>query len=240
MHAPGGERGFAIEPLGETHLLLRFGTRIDAALNAQVHAAADMLRAVELPGLIDIIPAYATLALHYDVAFWTGRNGMPAWRHLADTLDAVFATPPRYEAEAHAAMAIPVCYGGDCGPDLEAVAAHCRMTPDEVVARHQAGDYRVAMIGFAPGFAYLLGLDAALHMPRRASPRLRVPAGSVAIGGAQTGIYPSELPAGWQIIGRTPLTLFDAERDPPCLLAPGDQVRFEAIDAAAFAAAARA
>jgi len=240
MHTPGGERAYAIEPLGETHLLLRFGTRIDAALNAQVHAAADILRAVELPGLIDIIPAYATLALHYDAAFWTGRNGMPAWRHLADTLDAVFATPPRYEAETHAAMAIPVCYGGEYGPDLDAVAAHCRMTADEVVARHQAGDYRVAMIGFAPGFAYLLGLDAALHMPRRASPRLRIPAGSVAIGGAQTGIYPSELPAGWQIIGRTPLSLFDAGRDPPCLLAPGDQVRFEAIDAAAFAATADA
>jgi KipI family sensor histidine kinase inhibitor len=130
---------------------------------------------------------------------------------------------------------IPVCYGGDFGPDLDALASHAKLTAADVIARHTAATYTVAMLGFAPGFPYLFGLDPALEMPRRASPRTRVPAGSVAIGGAQTGIYPSELPGGWQLIGRTPLALFDAQRDPPSLLMPGDRVRFVAIDAAALA-----
>jgi KipI family sensor histidine kinase inhibitor len=129
---------------------------------------------------------------------------------------------------------IAVRYGGADGPDLERVAAHAGLSAGEVVARHAASDYTVAMLGFAPGFPYLLGLDAALHVPRRANPRTRVPAGSVAIGGAQTGIYPRELPGGWNLIGCTPLTLFDPCRDQPCLLAPGDRVRFHAIGAAEF------
>lgn len=139
-----------------------------------------------------------------------------------------------------ASVEIPVCYGGEFGPDLDAVAAHARLPRAEVIARHSAVDYTVAMLGFAPGFPYLLGLDAALRMPRRASPRTRVPSGSVAIGGAQTGIYPRELPGGWQLIGRTPLALFEPQRDPPCLLAPGTRVRFRAIDAAAFTRLAKA
>lgn len=133
---------------------------------------------------------------------------------------------------------IPVCYGGEYGPDLDALAEHARLSRDEVIGRHVAAGYTVAMLGFAPGFPYLLGLDPALHVPRRADPRTRVPAGSVAIGGAQTGIYPRELPGGWNLIGRTPLVLFDPDRDPPCLLAPGDRVRFCAISAEEFAALA--
>ena len=137
------------------------------------------------------------------------------------------ASPPLVE--------IPVCYGGEYGPDLLDVAHLSGLDAAQVGARHAAVEYRVAMLGFAPGFPYLLGLDPSLHAPRRATPRTRVPAGSVAIGGAQTGMYPCELPGGWQLIGRTPLALFDAQRDPPCLLAPGDRVRFCAIDASRFA-----
>ncbi len=233
MPSPGA-RDFAIEPLGETCLLLRFGERIDEATNARVHAAADLLRLVEMPGIVDLVPAYATLALHYDAEFWAGRDGTPPWRHLAGALDAVFVTPPPLRAEAHARVEIPVCYGDAHGPDLGEVAAHAGLSHDEVIARHTAGSYRVAMLGFAPGFPYLLGLDPALHTPRRANPRTRVLRGSVAIGGAQTGIYPAELPGGWQVIGRTPLALFEAQRDPPCLLAAGDRVRFRAIDADEF------
>jgi KipI family sensor histidine kinase inhibitor len=140
---------------------------------------------------------------------------------------------------ATAAIDIPVCYGGEFGPDLDALATHAKLSAAEAVARHCATEYRVAMLGFAPGFAYLLGLDTALHMPRRVAPRVRVPAGSVAIGGAQTGIYPHELPGGWQIIGRTPLTLFDAAREHPALLAPGQRVRFCAIGADEFAVLAQ-
>lgn len=234
MPAPGA-RDFAIEPLGETCLLLRFDERIDARINARVHAAADLLRAVEMPGIVDLVPAYAALALHYDAAFWASRDGSPAWQHLAGALEAVFATPPPRRADAHAQVEIPVCYDAAFGPDLDAVATHAGLSREEVIARHVAATYHVAMLGFAPGFPYLLGLDPALHAPRRANPRMRVPRGSVAIGGAQTGIYPGELPGGWQVIGRTPLVLFDAARDPPCLLAPGDRVRLRAIAADEFA-----
>ena len=233
-----GERVCTFEPLGETMLLLRFGERIDDDLVARVHAAAATLRAAGLPGVIDIVAAYAALAIVYTPAVWV-RTDQPAWRQLADAVHAVLTTPLRYSPHVTRTIEIAVCYGGEHGPDLGALAAHCRMSEEAVIARHAATEYRVAVVGFAPGFAYLLGLDPALRMPRRSSPRLRVPRGSVAIGGAQTGIYPSELPGGWQLIGRTPSTMFDPLRDPACLLAPGDQVRFRAVDAAEFDALAQ-
>jgi KipI family sensor histidine kinase inhibitor len=229
-------RDLPIEPLGEAALLLRFGEGLDASANARVHAAASVLRDAHLPGLVDIAPAYATLALHYDPAAWLDANGGHPWRNFEAAVRAVISTPPAQTSIETRVVEIPVCYGGELGPDLDALAGHAKLDPSAVIARHAAATYTVAMLGFAPGFPYLFGLDAALHMPRRANPRTRVPAGSVAIGGAQTGIYPSELPGGWQLIGRTPLALFDARRDPPSLLAPGDRVRFVAIDAAAFAA----
>jgi KipI family sensor histidine kinase inhibitor len=231
--ADGGD--FVVEPLGECALLLRFGSRIDAALNARVHEASAMLRAARLPGIVDVIPAYATLALHYDPLQWAEGNGGLPWEHVAAAVRAIFRAPPAHVVHTPAIVEIPVCYGGEFGPDLDALAHHTGLDAADAVARHTAAEYRVAMIGFAPGFPYLLGLDPALHAPRRADPRARVPAGSVAIGGAQTGIYPAELPGGWQLIGRTPVVLFDSKRTPPCLLAPGDRVRFRAIDARAFA-----
>lgn len=229
----------AIEPLGETALLLRFGTSIDAALNARVHEASQMLRSAHLPGILDIVPAYATLALRYEPSLWTDGHETSPWRNIAAAVRAIFRTPPAGTTSESAIVDVPVCYGGEFGPDLDVLARHAGFDAAEVVARHVAADYHVAMIGFAPGFPYLLGLDPALHMPRRASPRTRVPAGSVAVGGAQTGIYPSASPGGWQLIGRTPAVLFDAQRMPPCLLAPGDRVRFVAIDAAEFAERSR-
>ncbi|HEX5122556.1 MAG TPA: 5-oxoprolinase subunit PxpB [Rhodanobacteraceae bacterium] len=228
-------RDLPIEPLGETALLLRFGSGLDAGVNARVHAAATVLRAAQLPGLVDVAPAYATLALHYDPAAWLDGNGSQPWRNFEAAVRAVLAAPPVEGDVAPRVVEIPVCYGGDFGPDLDALAHHANLEPVQVIARHIGVIYTVAMLGFAPGFPYLFGLDPALQMPRRPSPRTRVPAGSVAIGGAQTGIYPSELPGGWQLIGRTPLALFDARRDPPSLLVPGDRVRFVAIDAATLA-----
>lgn len=228
---------FTLEPMGEDALLLRFGERIDAALNAQVHAAARALRDAALPGLEELVPAYASLLLRLDAATAADADRMSAMeRRVRAVLDALAggAEAPAGAAAARA-IEIPVCYGGDFGPDLEDVAAHAGLDADAVIALHAAGDYRVAMLGFAPGFPYLLGLDPRLHAPRLATPRTRVPAGAVAIGGAQTGIYPRALPGGWRIVGRTPLALFDLAREPACLLAPGDRVRFRAIDAAAFA-----
>ena len=236
MSGAADERGVAIEPIGETTLLLRFGAIIDADLNARVQAAAAVLARVALPGVVDIVPAYATLALDYRPSVWAdGETGLP-WQHLAEAVRAVFESPPDAAGAIGKTIEIPVCYDAAYAPDLADVARHCGLDAATVVARHVGGDYRVAMLGFAPGFPYLLGLDPALVTPRRASPRTRVPAGSVAIGGAQTGIYPRELPGGWQVIGRTPLRLFDAARAAPSLLAPGDRVRFRAIDVQTFAA----
>jgi inhibitor of KinA len=133
---------------------------------------------------------------------------------------------------------IPVCYGGEFGPDLAEVARLCALSEEEVIARHAAASYRVYMIGFSPGFAYLGGLDAAIAAPRRATPRTLVPAGSVGIAGLQTGIYPLATPGGWQIIGQTPKRLFLPEREAPCLLSPGDTLRFVPIGAEAFRASA--
>ncbi|MBS0581582.1 MAG: 5-oxoprolinase subunit PxpB [Proteobacteria bacterium] len=230
-----------IEWLGDRALLLRLGAGIDATLNACVHALAHTLREAALPGVVDIVPAYASVAVHYDPRAWSepAASTAPGERLAQRLLEIAAALPApartALSAEQGTVLEIPVCYGGEHGPDLADVAGLAGVGADEVIARHVAGDYRVAMLGFAPGFPYLLGLDPALHAPRRANPRTRVPAGSVAIGGAQTGIYPRELPGGWQILGRTPLTLFDAARDPPALLAPGQRVRFRAIDADKFA-----
>lgn len=237
---------FAAEPLAEDALLLRFGERIDVALNAKVHAAANALRAANLPGIQDIAPAYASLLLRFDPFHWHDRQDPGALPHtrVSEAVHKILAPANAAGRDTLAPnrtsriIEFPVCYGSTYGVDLEEIAAHARMTPDEVVARHSAQDYTVAMLGFAPGFPYLLGLDPVLHTPRRATPRTRVPAGSVAIGGAQTGIYPRELPGGWNLIGRTPLMLFDPRRSAPSLLAPGDHVHFRAITAAEFTALA--
>jgi KipI family sensor histidine kinase inhibitor len=213
------------EALAEDALLLRFGERIDIELNARVQAAVACLRQ-RLPQL-ECVPAYASVLLRFDPQHWS--DGSHPHRHVQaavcaalDAPDTVVTTPRE--------LVIPVCYGGEHGPDLAEVAAQCRLDADTVIARHTAAGYRVAMLGFAPGFPYLLGLDPQLSVPRRADPRQRVPAGSVAIGGSQTGIYPEVLPGGWQLIGRTPLRLFDIMASAPSLFAPGDRVRFQAID----------
>jgi KipI family sensor histidine kinase inhibitor len=235
------DRSFTVEPLSEDALLLRFGEAIDVEINARVHAAARALRDAELPGITDIAPAYTSLSLRFDPWLWWLSQDPSRLPHAILTktirtcLEGLVTQAGAVPDTRTDAMEIPVCYGGQFGPDLGIVAEHAGLSPEAVVARHTAGDYRVAMLGFMPGFAYLLGLDAALQLPRRTTPRTRVPAGSVAIGGAQTGIYPRELPGGWHLIGRTPRVLFDAAREPPALLAPGQRVRFCASDEDAFA-----
>jgi KipI family sensor histidine kinase inhibitor len=226
-----------IEPLGDSALLIRLGEHIDAELNARAVALAAAVRASSLPGVLDVAPAYASVCVRYDPAAWSTIR-LSAFDAIAARVgtfvDNAASTPIQAPSPV---LEIPVCYGGEFGPDLGAVAQHAGLDKAAVIARHNAADYRVAMLGFAPGFPYLLGLDPALHTPRRASPRTRVPAGSVAIGGAQTGIYPRASPGGWQIIGRTPLRLFDPHRDPPAWLAAGARVRFRAIDAEQFVTA---
>lgn len=221
-----------IETLGEDALLLRLGEGIDPDTNARVHALAARIAATAPPWLRELVPAYASLAVFVDGDGCAGDV-------LADAttwLRTFVAAPdtPNATTDDIPAIDIPVCYEPEYAPDLDALAAHAGLSREAAIDRHANGDYRVAMIGFAPGFPYLLGLDPALAMPRLSTPRTRVPAGSVAIGGAQTGIYPRESPGGWHVIGRTPLPLFDARHMPPTLLVPGQGVRFRAIDADAY------
>lgn len=219
-----------VERLGEDALLLRLGDGIDAATNTRVHALAAGIDAVRPPWLRDLVPAYASLALFVDGdAFAADLDPLAEAGRWFDAL--LPDTAETSVVDEGRIVEIRVRYGGEDGPDLDAVAAHAALSADDVIALHCAGEYRVAMLGFAPGFPYLIGMDPRLAMPRLATPRARVAAGSVGIGGAQTGIYPRSGPGGWQLIGRTSMMLFDATREPPPALAPGERVRFVAVEA---------
>lgn len=212
-------------PLGDTALLLTLGDRIDPKLNARLHALAYGLKQLDLPGVGEVVPGYATLMVKYNPQRMDYPRLCSELQSLMNNVsETAVCTPRRVE--------IPVIYGGEYGPDLDFVARHTGLTPQEVVRRHAAGVYPVYFLGFLPGFPYLGGLDPALATPRLESPRTRVPAGSVGIAGTQTGIYPSESPGGWQLIGRTPLALFDPSAEQPALLAPGDEVVFVPLSAA--------
>lgn len=214
--------------LGDAALLLEFDGGIDAATNARVHAVANAIAARRAPWIGELVPAYASIAIHVNDDALDGHADplSDAERRLHALLHEIAATPPE---RVRRCVEIPVHYGGEQGPDLQRVADNAGLTVEEAVERHAAGDYTVAMLGFAPGFPYLLGLDPRLSTPRLDTPRTRVPAASVAIGGGQTGLYPHAGPGGWNLIGRTELVLFDAQRDPPALLMPGDRVRFVAV-----------
>jgi len=212
-----------IEPLGDSAALIHFGEVIDEAMHRLVQAACARLEARPIPGMTELVPAFTTVAVCYDPA---GVGSAAPYAAVAAALEARLAGLQPDEAPSARTVEIPVRYGGEAGPDLELVAAHAGLTPAEVVRLHAAGAYLVHMIGFAPGFPYLGGLDPRLHCPRREVPRTRVAAGSVGIGGSQTGVYPLESPGGWQVIGRTPLALFDPARARPALLRAGDRVRF--------------
>nr|WP_199048423.1 5-oxoprolinase subunit PxpB [Dyella sp. ASV24] len=209
-----------LEALAEDAWLLRLGETIDVAVNTRVHAAAALLRA-HLPD-VECVPAYASLLLRFDLDAHKSDR-------LREMIEAALSNPSP-PTNGTREVTVPVWYSDESGADLQDVATHARMSPEEVIARHSAPLYHVAMLGFAPGFPYLLGLDPALSMPRRNQPRTRVPAGSVAIGGLQTGIYPQALPGGWHLLGRTPMRLFDLEASAPSLCQPGDRIRFQAID----------
>jgi inhibitor of KinA len=213
--------------LGDTAVLVRFGDRIDPGTLNRVLAFRASLEAEPLPGMVEHVPAFASVAVYYDPLRVSEAEIVERIRERRRHLPARPAAEPRV-------VEIPVCYGGSFGPDLPFVAEYHGLTPDEVVAIHSGAEYTVYMIGFAPGFPYLGGLPERIATPRRDTPRLSIPAGSVGIAGAQTGVYPLETPGGWQIIGRTPLRLFRPEAAEPSLLRPGDVVRFRPLPPEAF------
>lgn len=212
---------------GDCCVIIEFGQVIDLHTNEIVHGVAARLLDAAIPGVVDIVPAFTTVAVHYRPERFA-QEGRPH-ENLCRRLEAVLAEGIQPQNDASRTVDIPVCYGGDAGPDLAAVAQACGLSPEQVIARHIASAHRVYMLGFLPGLPYIGGLDAQLRLPRRSMPRFHVPAGSVAIANDQTCIYPLESPGGWHIIGRTPLSLFDATRASPCTLQPGDRVRFVPI-----------
>lgn len=216
-----------IVPLGDSALLLRLGQVADAATLARVQMLAADLVAARLPGVRDIVPAYTTIGVFFETETLEP-DVLSVGRARVEAL----AAKKRTKAGAKGELKIvPVCYGGEAGPDLEEVAGRAGLAAEEVIRRHAEVIYRVAAVGFAPGFAYLAGLPEELQMARRETPRVRVPAGSVGIGGGQTGIYPTVSPGGWNLIGRTPRRLFDPGARPPAWLQAGDRVKFERITA---------
>ncbi len=212
---------FPIIPAGDAALVLRLGAGIDPAVNARALAIARELRAIDRQTVRDIVVGYASVTVYFDPLVADEREVADAMRRAA-TAQAARETDTRL-------VTVPVVYGGEEGPDLSEVAAHARCREEEVVARHLAREYRVFMLGFLPGFPYMGVVDPSIAMPRRDTPRLVVPRGSVGIAGLQTGIYPVQSPGGWRLIGRTDVTLFDPEAEPPTLLQPGDRVRFQRV-----------
>jgi len=212
---------------GDSVLILEFEDRIDPAVNAHAIAVADAVQAAGLAGVRDVVPTYRSVAVYFD-PLRTDYDGLYA------RLEAEAARERPAAAEARDPIRIPVLYGREAGPDLPEVAAFAGVSEEEVVRIHAAATYRVFMVGFVPGFAYMGIVDSRIAMPRKSTPRVKVPLGSVGIAGVQTGIYPAETPGGWQIIGRTPLKPFDPTRPEPFLMKAGDAVQFFAIEPGEF------
>lgn len=226
-----------IIPFGEQAVRLIFGDRIDPALQAEMSRFMYIVDQHPFPGLIEYVPAYTNIAFYYDpLTVLTAAphpNGMTAQQTVIDYLTVCYTThmtkTSGAKSSAGRTIRIPVCYGGEFGPDLASVASYHQINVEEVIKQHCAPKYLVYMLGFAPGFPFLGGLPEGLATPRRESPRLKIAAGSVGIAGKQTGVYPLQSPGGWQIIGRTPIDLFTPDRESPTLLHAGDTIQFESI-----------
>jgi KipI family sensor histidine kinase inhibitor len=215
-------------PAGDTAVLVEFGDRIDRALSDRVLALARALRAPLPPGVVDVVPTFRSLLVHYDPLVTSGQDVTAAIRALTEV--AGDRGRPRRR------WTIPACYAPELAPDLAEVAERTGLTIEEAVSRHADTEFHVYMIGFAPGHPYMGDLPGELALPRRTDPRLRVPAGSIAIASTLSVIHPIENPTGWHVIGATPIRLFDPAWRQPSLLSPGDAVRFEPVDLREFEA----
>ena len=212
---------------GDRALLVEYGDGIDPVVNEKVRAMTALLKKNLPAGVEAVVPAYRSLSIIYDpLATTPGR--------LAEILHALEADSSAAGIAKAKVVPIPVCYGGEFGPDIGVVAEHTGLREDEIVAIHASVDYPIYMIGFTPGFCYLGGLDRQLQTPRRKTPRTNLPAGSVGLAESQTGMYPVDSPGGWQIIGRTPLRLFAPARENPFPYEAGDRIRFVPIAEAEF------
>lgn len=214
-------------PASDQALLVLFGESIDARTSRRVETLLRLLQSQPLASVRNLHPGYSSILVRFDAIRTTHAELESQLREYIEQLDDMQLPEPRV-------VEIPVCYGGEFGPDLDDVAAFHKITSEELINNHAAPTYRVCFLGFVPGFPYLSGLTPALATPRLSTPRRAIPAGSVGIAGNQTGVYPFSTPAGWRLIGRTPLALFRADRAEMSLLSIGDSVRFSAISRARF------
>jgi KipI family sensor histidine kinase inhibitor len=221
-----------ILPSGDSAITVEFSRNIDDAANQRVLALDRTLASEPVSGVTETVPTYRSLLVHYDPV-------QIDFDRLGEKLSALAQRPVPPTTKTRR-WRIPVTYGGEHGIDLEDVAKRLKTTPEDIVARHIAGNYRVAMIGFTPGWSYLSGLEKSLHMPRRKDPRLLTPAGTISIGGVQTGVQCLAGPSGWHLLGRTAVRTYQLHRNPIFLLEPGDHVTFSTVDAKTFAEQDRA
>jgi inhibitor of KinA len=238
-----------ITPLGDSALIVRvcegFEDAPEETLDQVLHTF-QQLQTASIPSVIELAPAYTSVAVFFDpnVLVKTGEKPDGVFDWLATKIRSALApvaavSDRRTDAISPRLIEIPVCYDPEFALDLDRVAAHAQISASEVVSLHSAAEYRVSCVGFVPGFPFLSGMQQKLATPRRDTPRTEIPAGSVGIGGAQTGIYPLRSPGGWNLIGRTPLKLFDPAKNPPALLCAGDRVRFRVIMRAEFQSLSR-
>lgn len=212
---------------GDTSLCAEFGNEISEAINAEIRAFNLLLTERKIPGIVETVPTYRSLMIHYDPGVISFDKLIPVLESLTTALDQV-EIPPSDVLE------IPVLYGGEMGPDLAFVAEHAKKTQEDVINIHTSTEYLIYMLGFTPGFTYLGGMSAEIETPRLETPRVLIPAGSVGIAGKQTGVYPIDSPGGWQLIGRTPVKMYDPDRETPILPRAGQYIKFCRIDQKEF------
>ncbi len=223
-----------IYPAGDSAITLQWGDTINEDANQQVMQLFNSLQDFPLPFITDIIPAFNSITLVYDIMDWHKKNShVTCFEHIKIELLNRLQTPKENQ-HTNKLVKIPVCYHYDLAPDLEEMAQLTQLTTETIIHLHCQPIYKVYMIGFLPGFPYMASVDPSIQMNRRAEPRHRVPKGSIGIAGEQTGIYPMDSPGGWQLIGQTPINLFDVTNENPCLLTPGDTVQFYPISLTEF------
>ena len=217
-----------ISPVGDRAISIDFGQVIDPTINRHIRQTIGRIKELQLEGIIELVPTYCALLVEYDAMLYSYSE---ICNIIEPTLEEGMTNTTN---ELVTVVEVPTVYGGEFGPDLSFVASHNHLSEDEVISIHSGTDYLVYMLGFIPGFTYLGGMDPRIATPRLSSPRTLIPAGSVGIAGEQTGTYPSDSPGGWQIIGRTPVTMYDMSKVQAALLKAGDYVRYVPIDESEF------
>ncbi len=212
---------------GDSSLLIEFGKEISPEVNQRIAATVQLMKEQHIEGLADVIPAFCSLLVNYDPR-------VARYEKMRKRLEGLVRMDIKVGERKRKVFEVPVAYGGEYGPDLGAIAQHAGLSEEQVIAIHSSRDYLIYMLGFLPGFCYLGGLDERIHTPRLSNPRLKIRAGSVGIGGSQTGIYPLDSPGGWQLMGMTPVKTYDPGRETPILVEAGNYIRFVPVDEAEY------